>query len=200
MDVPTNFGRQVPPSALPAIYAEAGANYRAIDDLRLRLLGLLPLATGTGIVLLLRPEGAPSGTTAIPAGIFGILATISLFFYELHGIEKCAHFIHRSQELERTVHVPGSFTARPRAIFSVASEHLPAEIIYPASLAGWVFVTLSSLTGSTAGAWAAATATVMTLVVGILAAVQATRVLETSRKRAWKDECNLLAAGGWPED
>ena len=37
------------PDPRPALYAETGANYRAIDDLRLRLMALLPLATGTGI-------------------------------------------------------------------------------------------------------------------------------------------------------
>ena len=80
----------------PSIYAEVGADYRAIDDLRLRLLGLLPLATGTGIFLLLKSEATPKLVLAI-AGAFGCLSTISLFLYELHGIEKCAHYIHRGQ-------------------------------------------------------------------------------------------------------
>ena len=128
-------------AAMFAVYAQVGDNYRAIDDLRLRLLALLPLATGTGILVLLGSHGV-SAAVGVPVGVFGMIATISLYFYELHGVEKCAHYIDRGAQLEHDLHVPGSFTNRPHHIFGVVSELLPSALIYPASLAGWLFLAL----------------------------------------------------------
>jgi hypothetical protein len=92
--------------AILTVYAELSNNYRAIDELRLKLLALLPLATGTGILVFLGRSGAASGLdasayVAVPVGVFGMVATVSLYFYELHGVEKCVHFIHRGDLIER---------------------------------------------------------------------------------------------------
>ena len=126
-----------------AVYAEIGSNYRAMDDLRLRLLALLPLATGAGIVVLLGGHGV-SAAIDVPVGLFGMVATISLYFYELHGIEKCAHYIDAGAKLEEDFEVRGSFTNRPHGIFGgvIVSELLPAALIYPASFTGWLFLAL----------------------------------------------------------
>jgi hypothetical protein len=124
-----------------AVYAQVGDNYRQIDDLRLRLLALLPLATGTGLLVLLGGH-AVSAAVDVPAGVFGMVATLSLHFYELHGIEKCAHYIHRGEQLENDLGVRGSFTSRPHHIFGVVSELLPSALIYPASFTGWLFLAL----------------------------------------------------------
>jgi len=42
-----------------AAYAQVCTSYHAVDDIRMKLLGLLPIATGTGVFLLL------SGTVAV---------------------------------------------------------------------------------------------------------------------------------------
>ena len=73
----------------------------------------------------------------VPVGVFGMIATVSLYFYELHGVEKCAHYIDRGVQLEDDLDVPGAFTNRPYQIFGVVSELLPATLIFPrASRAG----------------------------------------------------------------
>ena len=124
-----------------AVYAQVGENYRAVDDLRLRLLALLPLATGAGILVLLGSHSA-SAVIGVPVGVFGMIATLSLYFYELHGVVKCAHYIDRGVQLEYKLNVPGVFTNRPHHIFGVVSELLPAALIYPASFAGWLFLAI----------------------------------------------------------
>ena len=186
------------PDPRPALYAETGANYRAIDDLRLRLMALLPLATGTGIFLLLRSEGAPSATLTVPAGVFGVLATVSLFFYELHGIEKCAHFIHRAQQLEQDFGIRGPFTARPHNIFGVVSELLPAALVYPASLAGWLYIALAGLTGKIGGVRVAYVIAVVALVLGVAAATVIIRLRENARESEWAEEDRRHEQGTWP--
>jgi hypothetical protein len=191
-------------NALTGIYAEVGANYRAIDEQRLRLLGLLPLATGTGIFLLLRP-GPTSGVALVGAGVFGVLATFSLFFYELHGVEKCAHFIHRGAQIEESLGIRGSFTMRPHKMF-VVSELLPSEVIYPASLAGWVYVALEGFArdGSPKGSPHTVLGLESThlaaavLVVATVAAYVLVQIREDARGQEWDREDELCEAGTWP--
>jgi hypothetical protein len=137
-------------AAQVAVYTEIGNNYRAMDDLRLRLLALLPLATGAGILVLLGGHGV-SAAIDVPVGLFGMVATISLYFYELHGIEKCAHYIDAGAKLEEDFKVRGSFTNRPHRIFGVVSELLPAALIYPASFTGWLFLALYHVGNITRG-------------------------------------------------
>jgi|tagenome__1003787_1003787.scaffolds.fasta_scaffold19747125_1 hypothetical protein len=186
--------------ARPVIYAEVGANYRAIDDLRLRLLGLLPLATGTGIFLLLGSGTMPPLVLAV-SGVLGIFATISFFFYELHGVEKCAHFIHRGQQLEESMGVPGSFTRRPHQIFRVVSELLPSQFVYPASFAGWTYVALTALPDRVLGLsddTVAVGGSALALLVAICGAHVLVKKRERAREALWKAEDATLARGNWP--
>jgi hypothetical protein len=182
--------------AVLAVYAELGNNYRAIDDLRLRLLALLPLATGTGILVFLgRPAVDSSPYVAIPVGVFGIVATICFYFYELHGVEKCAHFIHRGQQIERQLRVRGSFRERPQAVHKVVSELLPTMVVYPVSLATWLFVTLSAWRQHWFGADARVVAAVTAGILGVAASVALVLVLQNTREtrrtklEEFNDEC-----------
>ena len=118
-----------------------GRDGRAHSDLRRRLLALLPLAAGTVLLVLLGGHSV-SAAIDVPAGVFGMVATLSLYFYELHGVEKCAHYIDRGASLKDDLGVPVSFTNRPHHIFGVVSELLPSALIYPASFAGWLFLAL----------------------------------------------------------
>ena len=104
------------------VYQELCNSYRAIDDFRAKLLGFLPLATGTGIFLLLNnlkdvlkvTAGTDGQTTTAEmatvwvgpalqaAGAFGFFITLGLFFYELYGIKKCHALINAGKNLKRT--------------------------------------------------------------------------------------------------
>lgn len=164
-------------ASMLAVYAQVGDNYRAIDDLRLRLLALLPLATGTGILVLLGGHSV-SAAIGVPAGVFGMVATISLYFYELHGVEKCAHYIDRGAKLEQELDVPGSFVNRPHHIFGVVSELLPSALIYPASFAGWLFLALYHASPAVRSL-----VTIAVLVAGAAASMVTIAVMEKTRPR-----------------
>jgi hypothetical protein len=91
----------------------------------------------------------PPADVTVPAGVFGALTTLGLFCYELHGIEKCHHFITQGRALEGKL-VPGSFIDRPRRVLGFVDELLAAAIIYPASLVAgedsvWKCVSASSV-------------------------------------------------------
>ena len=79
-------------------YQEVCMSYRAIDDFRAKLLGLLPLVSGTGIFFLLNMK-----TTSVylgPIGLFGSVVTLGLFLYELSCLQKCQYLIGHGEEIE----------------------------------------------------------------------------------------------------
>jgi hypothetical protein len=135
---------QPDPSNLRMVYQELCASYHGIADFRAKLLGLLPLASGAGIFLLL---GEPSGTQPLPktlvaVGVFGFLVTLGLFTYELRGIQRCNALIEVGKALEDELGVQGQFRLRPGAVNGIIGTTLAARIIYPAVLAAWLFVAL----------------------------------------------------------
>jgi hypothetical protein len=76
-------------------------------------------------------------------GIFGLLFTCGLFAYELFGIKKCHYLIVAGQRLETAMQVPGQFRSRPRDLAGFINEPFASAIIYPASMAAWVFLALA---------------------------------------------------------
>jgi hypothetical protein len=137
---------------LDTFYQEICNNYRAIDDLRMKLMGLFSIASGVGITVFANEQ---VGTLIVPIGLFGVLVTFGLFLFELRGIQRCAALINAGEAIERRAGVTGSFlsTPRPVNVFSLepqneweyhksiaASARGTARVIYPTVLATWVFV------------------------------------------------------------
>lgn len=127
---------------LKSVYDQLCISYRAIDDFRAKLLGLLPLASAGGIFLLLNqlPDGATSRLG--PIGAFGSVVTLGLFAYEIFGIKKCHALIQAGQQIEGLLRVDGQFIHRPREVLGFINEPFAAGIIYPAVLAAWIFLGL----------------------------------------------------------
>jgi hypothetical protein len=135
------------PDNLRAAYEQICSGYQAIDLFRSTLLGLLPLASGTGIFLLLSDTFAKNQEPALlpqfllPIGAFGFAVTLGLYFYELRGIQYCTHLIAAGRNLECLLRVPGRFSTRPtRHVAGWISELSAAHLIYAAVLGAWVFV------------------------------------------------------------
>jgi hypothetical protein len=144
-------------STTQAMYNRVCESYHAVDDFRMKLLGLLPVATGTAVFLLLSGEAdliqqaneeAEEANTAVgdallAIGLFGFLFTIGLFAYELFGIKKCHYLISAGSRLERELEELGQFRARPRELAGIINETFASAVIYPASMAAWLYLALS---------------------------------------------------------
>ena len=125
------------------VYQELCNSYRAIDEFRTKLLGLLPLATGTGIFILIMDDDTfRTVEDYLPyIGLFGFFITLGLLFYELYGIKKCTSLIKEGIRLEKIIGEQcGQFTKRPFGVLGLINEPSAASIIYPAVLAAWVFI------------------------------------------------------------
>jgi hypothetical protein len=132
------------------LYERVCDSYHAVDDFRTKLLGLLPVATGTGVFVLLNGNaellGEDDGQISealLAIGIVGFLFTLGLFAYELFGIKKCHYLIMAGQQLEGEMRYPGQFRSRPRELAGFINEPYASAIIYPACMAAWLFLALS---------------------------------------------------------
>ena len=105
-----------------AAYEELCRSHDRIADFRAKLLALLPIASGTGIFLLLNLNGVEAEQyLLLNIGIFGCLITFGLFLYELRGIQRCKGLSHCGKELEKKLlgensHV-GTFSGEPNPAF-----------------------------------------------------------------------------------
>jgi hypothetical protein len=127
---------------LRSVYDKLCASYQGIETFRAQLLGLMPLATGSGIFLLYRDNNLTAEAKYFlgPIGLFGFAITLGLFAYEIYGIRKCGALISAGTQIESQLGIDGQFTSRPREVFGIVNEPFASGIIYPAVLAAWVFV------------------------------------------------------------
>lgn len=136
-------------AALATIYQEVCNSYHGIADFRAKLLGLLPLASGAGVFLLLDNALLDSDKRGFveefvgPLGLFGFVVTLGLFFYELRGIQRCNGLIEVGKKLEKSLNIDGQFRLRSDSVGGFIGSTLAARVIYPAVLAAWTFLALA---------------------------------------------------------
>lgn len=130
------------------IYNELCTSYRAIDDFRAKLLGIIPLVTGSAISFLFEAVQNPqeiTGETKVlfaAVGVFGVLITLGLFSYEIFGIKKCHALIQAGADIETSMSITnGQFRNRPRNVAYLINEPFAAGVIYPTVIAAWIFFT-----------------------------------------------------------
>jgi len=133
---------------LRTVYSELCQTHRSITDFRAKLLALLPLASGTGIFLLLTRKSEPLDTAHLGAiGIFGFLVTLGLFLHELRGIGQCGELIGVGKTLEHQLGLDeGPFSLEDKYYSSrlrnIIGRVGAAWVIYPVLLAAWLYVAI----------------------------------------------------------
>jgi hypothetical protein len=136
-------------AALTTAYAEVCRSYDRIDDFRAKLLGFLPLVSGTGLFFLLETADTNVGyrdspELLVPAGIFGFVITLGLLFYELRGIQRCIRLATVGRAFEGQMGVEGWFRRWPHSVGRFINEPIAAAFIYPGVLAAWMFLAIIS--------------------------------------------------------
>jgi len=94
--------------SLLAVYEEICRSYHAIDDFRMKLLGLLPFTSLAAILLLERDDllvATSAGRSELLgfASVFAAAFTATLFMYEIRGILRCDGLIRRGQHVSHPV-------------------------------------------------------------------------------------------------
>jgi hypothetical protein len=123
------------------MYSQLSESYRAIDNFRTALLGLIPLASAGGILFLFQQEITPTQQSfLLPIGLFGFAITLGLLLFEVYGIKKCGALIQAGRTLEGQMNASGQFTCRPHSVAWLINEPFASGVIYPAVLAAWAYL------------------------------------------------------------
>src|SRR6266516_2548345 len=122
-------------------YEEICRSHQAITDFRGKLLALLPLASGAGIVLLVRTSTVIKFPALLAAiGIYGAVVTVGLFFYEYRGMKECRLLRKRGGDLERELKLSKAYSRFQDNPVGFIGPQGAGPIVYFAVVAGWLYV------------------------------------------------------------
>ena len=90
------------PVSLDRFYEEIRTSIRATDDISFKLMGLVPLVSGAGLLTLLLKEPIPSAKAplVVALALFAASITLGLLRWELRNIQTCRWLRERAEKLE----------------------------------------------------------------------------------------------------
>jgi hypothetical protein len=142
-------------NALLKEYGEVAANFRTLTDIRFRMLGFLPLATGAAVLGAAVKDGL-AGITTLLMALFGLATTVGLAIYNARNDQLYDELLGRAAEIERLLGIPdGSFANRPRSWLTFKVAGYPLQVghrdavaaIYATSAALWFSLILLATLG-----------------------------------------------------
>jgi len=138
--------------ALLREYGEAIGLFKALTDIRFRLVGLLPIAAVAAAML----RGDKWGVSGVALSVFGLWATIGLILYNVRNDELYDELVGRAAAIERELGLPdGGFANRMASGLSLqlfgatwkADHRAGISAVYRASIALWLFGVLAPAVG-----------------------------------------------------
>ncbi len=123
------------------IYDQICQNIRFSDDISFKLLGLVPIFSGTGILITFLQQEAVWKPGIFLFSLFGAFVTLGLFRWELRNIRTCKNLIECAEEIESDAakqfkdkwKAPGLFGEKIR-IGKTEAE----KFIYTVTVIAWV--------------------------------------------------------------
>lgn len=126
---------------LRVLYAEVCSSWRALVDVRFKLLGLVPAvsAIALGTLLPRRPAGEElEAAPGLAIAAFGFLVTFALFLYDQRNSQLHDELISRGRRIEYELGVAiGQFRGRPGS-WRIVKHDTATLIVYGATLAAWI--------------------------------------------------------------
>lgn len=126
---------------IDSYYDKLNENIRYTDEISFKLLGLVPLFSGSGALLaVLKSEYFWSSAIYVIAA-FGALVTLGLFRWELRNIQTCLWLIARGADVEQAENEkkPGQFYQRTKPPMGVGKTKAE-KFIYGATIFIWLLL------------------------------------------------------------
>jgi hypothetical protein len=126
---------------LLAIYEQSTTTWRALVDVRFKLLALVPAVSIVALTQVLRPAGSQSLNSGAKVTIvaLGAVVTVGIWMYDTRNSELHDELLSRARraEAELGVHT-GAFMGRPGPWHKAVSHRTALGLIYGATVAGWI--------------------------------------------------------------
>jgi hypothetical protein len=124
--------------ALLALYAEVCASWRALVDVRFKLLGFVPAVSGVALAALLNHHRLDR-TAGVGVAVYGFAVTFALFVYDQRNSQLHDELISRGRRIELELGVDvGQFRGRPDP-WKFVEHDLAVVAVYVVTLLAWVF-------------------------------------------------------------
>jgi mannose-6-phosphate isomerase-like protein (cupin superfamily) len=135
-----------------AVYQRIRAEIATTDEISFKLLGLVPLFSGAGILSIAFSDKVPalasmgglslSGASALNVlCLFAATVTLGLFRWELRNVQTCIWLISRAKTLEEhglaNLNLSSKFFARPKSPDAIGKERAE-KLIYVTTVAAWL--------------------------------------------------------------
>ena len=122
-------------------YSNICTNIRFTDDISFKLLGLVPLFSGSGMLVAVAKSEWFWSPAIYAIGIFGGLITFGLFRWELRNIQTCDWLISCGAGLERSDDPlkAGQFYRRPKSPLRVGKTEAE-KLIYGVTTLTWLLL------------------------------------------------------------
>jgi hypothetical protein len=159
-------------TALEPLYAEVCRAHDSITDFRGKLLALVPSLSAVAFTVFIGTGKHFDQRLLLPVGIFGVIVSLGLFFYELSGMLECHKLRRRGGELERAIRqsaggvMQGHFLNLPEKdgtkkdfkglkkdlkdlheYYSLISVPTASFLVYGSVILGWLVVTAFGIAG-----------------------------------------------------
>jgi len=123
------------------IYEELSTNIRTTDDVSFKLMGIVPLVSGTGLLGLLLSKDVLTAPVVVLLSLFAAVVTLGLFRWELRNIQDCKWFIRYVATLEQKAFEGAGWKAagveRPEPPQGIGKQK-GESIVYAATIFTWL--------------------------------------------------------------
>lgn len=167
------------------IYEQLSADIRTTDDISFKLMGIVPLVSGTGIVGLLLAKNSLPAPVICLLSLFGAAVTLGLFRWELRNIQNCRWLIDYADALEQKAleraNLKDAYVKQPHSPQGIGKRGAEA-IIYATTVATWL--ALPAVLGLSNGVdpWSQKPYVVASLIIGLVTLVSVFVPLKRGQK------------------
>ena len=133
----------MPEPELPVakIYEQICTNIRVTDDISFKLMGLLPLISGAGLVTILLSAHPPGATMLVLLSLFAAAISLGLFRWELRNIQKCNRLITYADKFEKKAlehsDLKEAYVELPQSPQHIGKGQAE-KFIYPVTILTWL--------------------------------------------------------------
>ena len=128
------------------LYKEIVANIRATDEISFKLLGLVPLVSGTALVAVILQDATARPALLVLFALFAAAVTLGFFRWELRNVEACGRLLRHAEALAEPVleqsGVPAGLRRRaagPQGVGKTEAE----KLVYSVTIVAWLILPLA---------------------------------------------------------
>jgi hypothetical protein len=154
------------------IYEQLSVDIRTTDDISFKLMGFVPLVSGTGVVGLLLAENRLALPPAVICllSLFAAAVTLGLFRWELRNIQNCRWLIDYADALEQKAlgraNLKDAYVTQPPSPQGIGKQGGEA-IIYASTVATWLALPAVLAVSKGVDPWSEKPYVVASLIIGL---------------------------------